>query len=206
MRKPFLLAAALIAQLAAATAAMAQAPADADDAAMARDLSAVLKPFYDLLGGTSEKANVEAAVDRRSRTYAPGEALRVMVKPNFDAYITVINVGSSGKVAIIFPNHYQKNSRVKAGDTVSIPAQNAKWQISVGGPEGIDLIKVVATSKPITLPELQKLAGTSVKSPILTLGRSSDEVARDLTPQLKPEKPEAGSATSVKNVLVRIKN
>ncbi|MFX8645076.1 hypothetical protein ABTM18_20275, partial [Acinetobacter baumannii] len=70
--------------------------------------------------------------------------------------------------------------------TVRIPGRDSKWQISVGGPTGVDLIKVIASKKPLTLKELESVASLDEKNPIITLGRSTEDVSRDLSPQLKP--------------------
>jgi hypothetical protein len=92
---------------------------------------------------------------------------------------------------------------VRAGQTVSIPAESSSWNIDVAGPPGVDLIKVIASREPLNLPEILKLAGASAQQPILSLGRTGEEVARDLVPQIKNPGSGAGIG-GFRNLVVRI--
>jgi len=173
---------------------------------MARDLVPAQKPLYEIGGITSEAGlAVDAWVDRPERTYAVGQRLKVFVRPKQTAYITVLNVGSSGRVAVIFPNFYQRDMKVRAGQTVKIPADSANWSIDVAGPPGVEVIKVIASGEPLQLPEILKLAGATAQQPILSLGRSGEEVARDLVPQIKNPAGAAGILPGgVRSLLVRV--
>src|SRR4051794_38173998 len=76
---------------------------DAEQGNLAKDLSPTLKPIYDL-GGDDEKhrhrIRVDAWVDKKNLTYEVGDTLTVSVSPRKNAYITILNVGSSGRVAV----------------------------------------------------------------------------------------------------------
>lgn len=173
---------------------------------MARDLVPAQKPLYELGGHAPEAGSeVEAWVDRPERVYAVGDELKIFVRPRQTSYVTVLNVGTSGRVAVIFPNFYQRDVRVRAGQTVSIPAGSAGWRIDIVGPPGIEVIKVIASKEPLNLPETLRLSDATPEQPLLSLGRSGEEVARDLMPQIAS--PSNGAATrpgGVKSMLVRV--
>jgi Domain of unknown function (DUF4384) len=173
---------------------------------MARDLVPAQKPLYELGGLTPEAgAELDAWVDRPERVYAVGQQLKIFVRPKQTSYITVLNVGTSGRVAVIFPNFHQRDMQVRAGQTVSIPASAADWKIDVVGPPGIEMIKVIASKEPLKLPEILKLTGATPEQPLLSLGRSGEEVARDLVPQIVS--PSGGSVAQpggVRSLLVRV--
>jgi hypothetical protein len=199
---------------AGAIAGLLALPAAAQDtqglqAQLERDLTVAQKPVFEIIQLLPPRhIDVDAWVDKPGLTYAIGQPLRVMVRPHRDAYITVVDVGSSGRVAILYPNHFQQGTRVRAGRTVAIPTNSARWQIKVGGPVGVDLIQVIASRQPLTLPEFNQLVRTTESEPTITLGRSAEDVARDLIPQLKPQ-PTTGSGGmpsgfGVHNVLIRI--
>jgi len=172
---------------------------------LARDLTVAQKPVYQLTSQIGSKhVDVDAWVDNPGLTYAIGQPLHVMVRPRQDAYITVVDVGSSGRVAVLYPNHYQRDARVRAGSTVMIPSYGSSWQINVSGPAGVDLIQVIASRHPLSLRELTQLAGATESSPFVTLGRSGEEVARDLVAQLKPQAATAEAGGGVRNLLVRV--
>jgi hypothetical protein len=173
---------------------------------MARDLVPAQRPLHELGGLTPEAGSeVEAWVDRPEHTYAVGQQLKVLVRPKQTSYITVLNVGTSGRVAVIFPNFHQRDMQVRAGQTVSIPAGSADWKIDIVGPPGIEVIKVIASKEPLKLPEILKLAGATPEQPLLSLGRSGEEVARDLVPQIAaPSGGAAAQSGGVKSLLVRV--
>jgi hypothetical protein len=192
--------------LAAAGPAGAQEP-QAPDEQLERDLSVAQKPIYEIIRLQAPRhIDIDAWVDKEHPIYAVGQPLRVMVRPHLDAYITVVDVGSSGRVALLYPNHFQQGSRVRAGSTVDIPTKSARWQIKVGGPPGVDLIQVIASRHPLTLPELSQLVRATEVSPTVTLGRSAEDVARDLIPQLKPTSggDRVPPGFGIRNLLVRI--
>jgi hypothetical protein len=179
---------------------------EAESQALGRDLSPTLKPIYELGGEGRGRIKMTAWVDSKNLTYHIGDILAIYVRPKTDAYLTILNVGSSGKVTLLYPNHFQRDAKVKGGTTVRIPPRKGKWNISVDEPAGVDLIKIIASRKPLTLKELQEVASADEKNPVITLGRSAEETARDLTPQLKPEaEDEEHPNFGVLNILVRVK-
>lgn len=183
----------------------AQSPEESEDQ-LARDLTVAQRPIFEIgrQHGLSF-TEMEAWVEHRGHTYAIGEALHVMVRPHKEAYITVVDVGTSGKVTVLYPNYFQHSSRVRGGSTLEIPHEGAAWQIKVGGPPGVDLIEVFASQEPLSLPELDLLVRADAKNPMVSMGRSGEEVARDLIPQLKrDEGKDSRERYGVRNVLVRI--
>jgi hypothetical protein len=190
----------------------AAGPAYAEsEESLARDLVPSQKPLYQVGGGHGGgDFSVEAWVDNPDLVYRVGQQLKVYVRPKHTAYITVLNVGSSGKTSVIFPNYYQQNSKVFGGQTVVIPADSASWKIDVAGPPGVDFIQVVATRERLDLAELKRLAYSSADAPILSLDRSAESVARDLIPQLKHAGGGGGGGftgvanAGIRNLLVRV--
>ena len=198
-----MIAAALAGMAGGGTTARAQTGQETEST-LARDLTVAQKPLYQLASG-ADTMDVEAWVDNPSLTYAIGQPLRVMVRPRQDAHITVVNVDADGRVAVLYPNHFQRETQVRAGAIVMIPHEGASWRFNVTGPVGIDLFKIFASRRPLSLPELDQLVRASEKSPLVTLGRSADTVARDLVAQLKPDTAGANQqAIGMRNILVRI--
>ena len=131
--------AALVAALAAALAAGGLvAPAALADAA--RDVTVEQTAIYTVQASTptapANALGVVAWVDHADNTYAVGEAVRLFVRSNKDAYLTVLNVGPSGNTTMLFPNAAQRDARVGANQVVEIPARGSGASIRVGGPVG----------------------------------------------------------------------
>jgi hypothetical protein len=56
----------------------------------------------------------EAWFDRANATYALGEAVKLFVRTNEDAYVTALSIGPTGNVTQIFPNPFHPNNLVQA--------------------------------------------------------------------------------------------
>ena len=122
-----------------------------------------------------ERLSVVAWVDRTDNTYALGERVRLFVRANKEAYLTVLNVGASGQTTVLFPNAYQRQIRAGAHEVVEIAPPGSGASIRVHGPTGRELIKVIASTQPTPLVS----EGTAT-GPFTMLWSDSRTVARDL--------------------------
>jgi Domain of unknown function (DUF4384) len=130
-----------------------------------RDLSAEQTAAFQAGTPAPGSLRVSTWVDRRDLTYALGDAVRIFVKTNEDAYVTIVNVGPSGKVTQLFPNAFQQSNRVAANRTLEVPSVNGSSRINVSRPVGAELIKVFVTSEPIKIiPESQLVGGGAFRS------------------------------------------
>ena len=174
---------ALFAGLAAALAAGGMVPSPVVAADGARDLTVEQTAIYTVQApapaavAPSGGLRVVAWVDHADNTYAVGEAVRLFVRSNKDAYLTVLNVGPSGNTTLLYPNAAQRDSRVGAHQVVEIPARGSGVSIRVGGPVGRELIKVIASTSPVPLFDAAKLTGAG---PFSVVSGGSRSVARDL--------------------------
>jgi Domain of unknown function (DUF4384) len=121
---------------------------------------------------------IATLLDHADATYGVGETLRMAVKANEDAYVTVFNVGTSGKVTQLFPNGYQADNRIRAGQVLEVPSASSDSRIKVGGPVGVELIKIIATSKPVTIIPDSHFQSSGGQFKILNDG--ADGLDRDL--------------------------
>lgn len=125
-----------------------------------------------------DRLSVVAWVDSQDNTYAVGESVRLFVQTNKDAYLTVINVGASGNTTVLFPNAVQTDTRIVGGQVLEIPAAGSGVRIEVDGSAvGRELIKVVASSEPITAFGADQLVASGSFSAVKSGARGA---ARDL--------------------------
>lgn len=146
-----------------------------------KDLTPVQRPLVELAAPQSG-LTVTAWVDHPDKTYVFGEPVVLNVKTAQDAYVTVLDVGTSGKVHIIFPNRFQQDNRVAAGQVVQIPEPRADFAFQVQGPAGSELIKVIATQdqQPLFAADGLEPAG-----PYQGLKALAPAVAKDLAVTLR---------------------
>jgi hypothetical protein len=163
---------------------------------MVRDLTIGQRPIWDFTQQQAaaaanwppaQRLDVDAWVDHHDQTYRLGQPLTVSVRPHVNAYITVLNYGTSGRMTMVFPNQFQQDNRVPAGRIVQVPPNGAPFHLASAGPAGVEVLQVVASDHPLSLPEVARLGAQQGESPFVSLGRSAADVTRDLVLEMKPQ-------------------
>jgi hypothetical protein len=112
--------------------------------------------------GVSHPGSLQVAIsaDRPDATYAIGEVVRLSLVANEEAYVTVLDFGPTGQVTQLFPNQYQPDNHVFANRPIEIAGDNTGGHIAATGPAGVELIKVIASNKPIAVVSEGQLTQT----------------------------------------------
>ncbi|MEW6379705.1 MAG: FlgO family outer membrane protein [bacterium] len=96
------------------------------------------------------KFSIDLWTDRSD--YKTGDSLTLYVKSDRDCYLSLLDIGTSGKLTVIFPNPLQKDNFIRGGRTYSIPSPEfGGVNITVSGPAGIERIKAIASIEPFAL-------------------------------------------------------
>jgi hypothetical protein len=117
-----------------------------EQAPTARDLTVEQRPVYDLAPPNQSPLRIRAGVDHFFGHYRPGETVTLSVTSNQDAFITVVDIGTSGAVTVLFPNAVDRDNHIQAGQTLRLG--RGSWKIVAGGPDGVEAIKVFASYSP----------------------------------------------------------
>jgi hypothetical protein len=120
----------------------------------------------------------------KSGKFVVGEEVSFEFKANKDAYVTLIEMGTSGKMHVLFPNKFNKNNKVRKGKTYRIPTKNSEYSFRVKGPEGVNYVKIIGTLKPTEI--LPKEAFTDADGPFSEF-KDSSKAAKDLNVELKKQ-------------------
>jgi hypothetical protein len=142
-------------------------PADQDDeqvqglsAGGAEAMRPVLPPVVGTYaaGEQGEPLRVGLTTNRgKGATFHQGEHLIATVVANRECYAHVFLVDAEGAASLIFPNRWQANNRVSAdvplrlGDPV-----NRDFVLRVQRPFGMEVLKVIASTRPFTDMETQQ--------------------------------------------------
>jgi hypothetical protein len=157
------------------------APSGAQD--RPRDLSVEQAAAYGAGTPRPGSLRVSIAADRPDAIYAIGETAHLSIGSNEDAYVTVFSVGPTGQVHQLFPNSYQTDNRVYPGRPVEIAGGNSGARIAIAGPVGAELIKLVASNRPLIVIPENLLQGReifrSVEGGVPTLVRNLEVVGND---------------------------
>ena len=122
----------------------------------------------DLLGfdipDTAGNASFRISVRTDRDSYRLGDRARIYLKANRDCYVTVLNMRSNGEITRLFPNKYDKNNFIRANIEHSVPEKGSRYELAISEPPGRESIKVIATSRPVSLGEINTAisAGTNV--------------------------------------------
>jgi hypothetical protein len=81
--------------------------------------------------------------------YRVGERVTLGFEANRDAFVTLVNVGTSGEVTVLFPNRFSGGHGVKAGKTYSVPEAADNYELQIKGPPGTELVYALVTLKPV---------------------------------------------------------
>lgn len=141
---------------------------------------------------------VTVAVNKgEGSVYSPGEKVQMTITPNRDSYIVVWDMTPNGNVHIIFPNQYDQNNFVKAGQTLRLPGTGYAFEIEPGA--GVEWVQVFASTEQFAqfnswagqfqsdiFPTLPLAAVMSLKSDIVT----------KMAVKPEPAKPAAGFASA----------
>ncbi|MFT7459841.1 MAG: hypothetical protein ACI909_002524 [Planctomycetota bacterium] len=147
----------------------------------ARDLNVIQKPLANLKPPAND-LKITAWVDQEDNTYEFGDQVTLFVKSNQDAYLTILDTGTSGTVHIIYPNSYQPNNRISAGQIIQVPGKDAEFAYEVAGPTGTEHILVIASKSQDSLFSADNYRQTG---PFQQLNQRADFVAKDLKVTLK---------------------
>lgn len=80
--------------------------------------------------------------------YNPGDRLTAYCRVSRDAYIYVFDVDTTGSVSLIYPNIYSDNNYKRASTTYTLP-DNARYNLTIGGPSGTEQLIMLATPSKI---------------------------------------------------------
>jgi hypothetical protein len=128
-------------------------------------------------------------------THKIGEPVKVFFQANRNGYVTLVNVGTSGKITILYPNAYTPNHAVKAGQTYSVPSQEDPYELTLGGPEGVELVYALFTTGPTRFIE-ENLTKDTAFAPV---NEKAEAITRDINLTVKkiPLKEQASAVLEI---------
>ena len=113
--------------------------------------------------GSDEAVTIKLSTNQSK--YRIGDRISLSFTTNRDAYVTLVNVGTSGEVTILFPNRFSGGHGVKAGKTYSVPEAADSYELQLKGPAGVELVYALATLKPVVfLPTDFESSGRTFQS------------------------------------------
>jgi hypothetical protein len=121
-------------------------------------------------------------VPRNSRDcHQIGQEFTLNVQADQDCYLTLLDIGTSGNVALLLQNY-----RLHAGKPVQLSGPDAGHMWVVGGPPGVEQIKAIFTLQPVALfpgtPDFSLLAAAGRTRDLVTKARDAESTLSQLPP------------------------
>ena len=82
--------------------------------------------------------------------YNIGDKLNLLVRLDQDAWMYCFYRQADGKMLKIIPNQYYENPFIKGGNIQTIPGPRLPFDLNIGEPAGVELVKCFAVSRDIT--------------------------------------------------------
>ncbi len=136
-------------------------------------------------GGTPAQESLRVRIWTDRPSYRIGDMIRFGLRVNRDAYVTLVNIGTSGEVTIIYPNRFHPSHFVRGGQDVFIPPEDSGFTLTVQGPSGFDQVRAIVTDEAVSIHAGDFGGGPGTG----TAFRSLDRVqTRDLSVGIKAER------------------
>jgi hypothetical protein len=110
------------------------------------------KPFVPE-GLVNESWKVTLTVDKEDRVYKVGESVVVKVTSEQDGYLRLFNIVPGREPVCIFPNRFQKEDKIKAGEEITVPGEGG-WRFVAKEPVGKEGLLAYVSKDPTGQPEL----------------------------------------------------
>jgi Domain of unknown function (DUF4384) len=127
-----------------------------------------------------------------------GEPVKISFRSDRDGYATLVNVGTSGKITILYPNAYAPDHAVKAGHTYSVPGSDDRYELTLGGPAGVELVYALFTTTPTRFVE----RNLTKERAFTVVNERAETITRDINLTVKklPLKEQASAVLEIEVV------
>ena len=124
----------------------------------------------------SNSRDVSVVQTKSGESFRIGEKINIKFKSSKNCYLTLLNVGTSGKLTILYPNNLHKDNFIEGDKLYEIPRQEYKFEYQLEGPPGTEKLKAIVTETKIDLVESQFSSDGAIFKTI-----SSSAAARDIS-------------------------
>jgi hypothetical protein len=118
-------------------------------------LNLVPDPLAELAKLTQEKPSFKVEIWTEKKVYKVGETIRFNFRSDQDCYLTLVDYEPNGNVKILFPNRYRQNNFIEGRKTYTIPGSDYGFKLTVEPPLGVERVKAIATTEPLSLFNLE---------------------------------------------------
>ena len=94
---------------------------------------------------------VRVWMEDEKSSFGIGELITISARSDVDGYLTMVDLGTDGTVTVLFPNQYEPDNRISAGQTTVFPSPAMGFEITALPPVGRGMLRVFVTPEPLDL-------------------------------------------------------
>ena len=125
------------------------------------------KDIYILPTNPNPQNNIKITLSAEKQPLKPGDELNLTFTADRECYLTLMDIGTSGKILRLWPNDYSgQDNRIDPNSPRSFPSPGDKFRYRIAGPDGTERLIAYATSekgKILSEQEFQQLKNTGFK-------------------------------------------
>ncbi len=138
-----------------------------------------------------EASELKVEVWPERERYLAGERLELGVRLSQPAHLYLYSVNADGKITLLFPNAYQPDNALPAGEH-AFPTQ--RYSLVLDGPPGTEVVQAIASAAPLDVVSLAE-AAPGAAAPFAPLGDEPERLVARLQGLIAETLPPEGWAT-----------
>ncbi len=87
-------------------------------------------------------------------TYEVGDEISIGVRVDEASYVYLFDIRPNGEVTQIFPNRFDSDNRLRAGETRTFPPVGARYVFNIAPPRGLSKVVAVASTSELNTSQL----------------------------------------------------
>ena len=84
-------------------------------------------------------------------SFGIGENVRFLGEAERSGYLTLVDLGTDGTVTVLFPNPYDRENAVTAGQRIEFPTESMEFEIQAMPPAGRGMVRAFLTPEPLDI-------------------------------------------------------
>lgn len=105
-------------------------------------------------------------------SYQIGDEIGISVRPAEASFVYLFDVKSTGEITQIFPNRYDSDNYLRAGETRTFPPSGARYVFNIAPPRGLSKVIAVASRTELDTRTLASFQNESDMFPQSSIGES----------------------------------
>jgi len=144
----------------------------------------------------NDSPGIELTLWSDKAEYSVGEPVHFGFSADKACYLLLLDIGTSGKMTLLFPNKWHTYNQVERGKEYAIPPEGGAFVYTVAGPVGTERIKALASLDPLAkdVESLQEqlrrpLEQSSTAGGTFLVVKNADMVLKDIGTTLSKVDP-----------------